>query len=609
MNNVGISYPNGFILPSNYGQVPVFHPNYSLQNLVSSNTPIPSNLPLNSIYSGGLNNANYFSNPTGFPPNSTCTFTTTTSTANISDLNQPPVSAGTISDCESMQSVRHLYNQTNACLNSEVPMNEGSNNVVTDENSNSQNSHDRSHVSNDNTRVEPTAPANNNENGKKITFINTVLSYMKSESMRKDQHSIIDNVIKFFTLEELLHCRKQLFLITGCKKYTYRPPNDPATTDEKAKHCIRSIISKCEDLVNSGIELNIVCDSDDIFRISHLLLNKDDDGVKKNEEHEKRLAVLELKVKILEKRCNTPVTSDPAPIQFPPLNQDSVPSSRIASGGLPSAARNSRSNLLSDIVSRNMRSQVPGSVKRRRTSENTNDNWSTVQPRRRNNDRRNSVVWGSNNKSNVNQPTTTLKGAQSHEIFLCNFENTASEEEVAKYFKECGVNFTNVKQASHPDSYIKSFVMKVTDRNQYDLVCDALPPRCGARWFKRRRFSPDQNSHPREFTLSRSPENNVTPARQIRRQSDNVDGNSSPQRTQMNTEMVNPSVSRSLGITNISREDNAAAPNPNGDAVTSPPVPISPAFRIGGPVSITTTITDNDVVSSSHLLSNQVNNG
>ena len=86
MNNIGVSYSNGFILPPNYGQVPVFHSNYSLQNLVSSNTPIPSNLPLNSVYSGGLNNANYFSNPMGFPPNSTCTFTTTTSTANISDL-------------------------------------------------------------------------------------------------------------------------------------------------------------------------------------------------------------------------------------------------------------------------------------------------------------------------------------------------------------------------------------------------------------------------------------------------------------------------------------------------------------------------------------------
>ena len=215
--------------------------------------------------------------------------------------------------------------------------------------------------------------------------------------------------------------------------------------------------------------------------------------------------------------------------QFPLLGRANIPSSNNAPVGLPTT-HNSRSNLLSEIVSRNRRPQAPGSVKRRRTSENSNDNWITVQSRRRKNDRRNSVVWGGSNNANVNQPATTLKSAPNHEIFLCNFDNSASEEEVAKYFKECGVRFTNVKQASHPDSYVKSFVMKVTDRNQYDLVCEFLPPRCGARWFKRRRFNPDnQNPYSRDFTPRRSDENEVTPARQIQRYSDNGDTNSSPQ--------------------------------------------------------------------------------
>ena len=220
------------------------------------------------------------------------------------------------------------------------------------------------------------------------------------------------------------------------------------------------------------------------------------------------------------------------------------------------------------------------------------------------------MVWGGSNNANVNQPATTLKSAPSHEIFLCNFDNSASEEEVAKYFKECGVSFTNVKQASHPDSYVKSFVMKVTDRNQYDLVCEFLPPRCGARWFKRRRFNPDnQNPYSRDFTPRRSDENEVTPARQIQRYSDNGDTNSSPQNIQMNIDRVSPSATRSLGITNISRDNTSAMLHPNDDTSNSAPVSVSPAFRIGGPVSINNTIADNDGGSSSRLQSNQVNNG
>ena len=58
------------------------------------------------------------------------------------------------------------------------------------------------------------------------------------------------------------------------------------------------------------------------------------------------------------------------------------------------------------------------------------------------------------------------------------------------------IGVIKVEQGSHPESYYKSFVMKIKDRSHFDLICDSLPSGCGARWFRRRRFSPDYRSGP-----------------------------------------------------------------------------------------------------------------
>ena len=79
-------------------------------------------------------------------------------------------------------------------------------------------------------------------------IVNTVLSFLKSESFRKDKHSVIASVVKFFSLEEIMDCREELYRKTGCKRYQYRPPADPASTNEKSTHCVSSIISKCIEL-------------------------------------------------------------------------------------------------------------------------------------------------------------------------------------------------------------------------------------------------------------------------------------------------------------------------------------------------------------------------
>ena len=540
--------PNGYVLPPGYSQVTLFNPsqNYtrSTENLLAVASMIPQTLV-------NLNNSNMTTSVNS-------TFTTSSgyySSQLANSSAQNVISNQVLNENLSSHNIS-LRNGDASMINERSPP---TNHIQCET--------ETSHYSNTSPTLSPsvreenTVPTSNTETPKQFTFINTVLAFMKSEAARKDQHAVIENVITNFTLEELLDCRKQLFLASGCKKYQYRPPNDPATTHEKAKHCVRSIISKCEDLVRAGIDVKIVCDADELYRLSQLL-TKNDESELKNEQYEKRLSVLEMKVNIIEKKCVSPIsnTVEPVDSDFPPLSSGN------------------RQQLLSEIISKQAKSATPVGSKRQRTNERSNENWTRVDGRNKNNHR--PAYWGRNDDDSA---STTLRGAEKHEVFLFNYLHSATEEAIKNHFTSKGIQVINVTQKSHPDSDTKSFMMKISQREEFDKVIKFLPPKTGARWFipprqYQQRFRSDSVYNRRPFIAGTPSSANVTPARRALKPS--VRGSRSDRDDILDT----PNSTNTL---RSSRQPAANGITPITDSnQQSSNTSIVPNFRIGEPVSL-----------------------
>ena len=79
------------------------------------------------------------------------------------------------------------------------------------------------------------------------------------------------------------------------------------------------------------------------------------------------------------------------------------------------------------------------------------------------------------------------------EVFLFNYTQTATEEAVKNHFFSNDIEVISVMQKSHPESYFKSFRMKITERSDFDKILKCLPYHTAARWFVRLRHNRNGN--------------------------------------------------------------------------------------------------------------------
>ena len=232
-NITSCSHINGLNFPTGYGRIPLFNNNLAIQYYVNAarNAELLMAARLNSAslnYTSQnvVSSAGYLNNPYSVASHSMNNSSSTDIDLLSRSSNSTPVVTASMSPPTSSENPQGFWD-----LNR--PANDPSDEMT---------SSNPKMGETPNTESESTE-----ENVREIMIVNTVLSFLKSESFRKD-HSVIASVVKFFSLEEIMDCREELYRKTGCKRYQYRPPADPASTNEKSTHCVSSIISRCVEL-------------------------------------------------------------------------------------------------------------------------------------------------------------------------------------------------------------------------------------------------------------------------------------------------------------------------------------------------------------------------
>ena len=424
-------------------------------------------------------------------------------------------------------------------------------------------------------------PGNVNPPPEPVMIINTILSCIKSELFRKDQRSVMELIVWNFSLEEIKIAREQLFRASGSvnQKYIYKPPNDPASTNQISEHCVFSIMAKLNELDAKSHIVKFACPAEDLYKITALSA-----ADKKDSDYEERLSSLERRVNNIENKGNIIQPQFPAlsnENQFPALmNQNQATA--------PPNQRSNRSTLLSEIL-KSQKPATPGSAKRPR--DNRNNEWIQV-TNRRNNKPRPPAVWGKNVPK-----SKELLGAKFFKVFLFNYQNSATPELVKDHFIEAGVRIVDVNLRSAPDREIRSFVMRIKFKEDYNIILENLPSRTGARWYVEKKdfiwnpYTPDTPTA-KDFTPRR--ESIFTSPKQpsAKRQNTRPYHNGTPNDHNSGTQQDSVAQQR-LSI--IDKVSNMITPISTtvSDART-------PSFQIGGTVSLTNTPVNNSMLMNSN---------
>ena len=406
--------------------------------------------------------------------------------------------------------------------------------------------------------------------------VNACLAFIKSEKQRKDQPAIIEAVSKHFTLNEIKSAREALFRGAAVGRYSYRPPNNPSTAHQLSAHCVGSIISKLNELEHERDQphIKIVCPAEELFNLMnvHMLMYNPVESCS----IEDRVNQLEREVKVLKFSANSINQWKPKP---------------------PVTPVNSRQNLISDIRNSNYPS-TPGSASKRPRSMDL-DPWAEVARKKngvRPQKRSKPSFWGKEGTV----ASTDLVGAEINEVFLFNYRNIATEEVVKRHFEKHQINVLKVYQRSKEGSDVKSFVMKIVNKADFEKVVTVLPWQTGARWYERQQSDPAQRpsayfNKVRDsdaFLLDRPAADTVTPAAQYRGAS------AASVSQQYYTPSRGPDTPVTAVSTRVSDEAlctpvRSATKTPTGFSVTSMITPLTatssmssaPAFRTGGPLS------------------------
>ena len=285
------------------------------------------------------------------------------------------------------------------------------------------------------------------------------LTFIRSEMYRHDQHNVISLTTQFFSFDELKHARKILYeKFEPNKKHPFRCPTD----SDQASHCTASIILKFNEIENKGSEITVACPAEDLFRVTQIR-NSSSFSL------EKRVLQLEKEMKEVKSAAALKPPGTAPQARKPP----------------PAYTSRAREDLISD-VSRNVPygSSSP-SVKRNRST--SDDDWETatnkkngVRPQSK---KPRQSYWGNNAET---QAASELTGADLFEVFLCNYKNIATNAVVREHFKDKhNISVLSVRERSRPDAEVKSFVMRLARREDFDKVISVLPYQTGARWYDR----------------------------------------------------------------------------------------------------------------------------
>ena len=301
-----------------------------------------------------------------------------------------------------------------------------------------------------------------------VVITSACLTFIRSEMYRHDQHSVIGVVTQFFSFDELKHARKTLFERDDpSKKHPYRGAPDTASNKEKAGHCAASIIQKFNELENKGSSVVVACAAEDLYRLTQIH-NSASFTI------EQRILQLERDMKEVKSAAAAAPATSTLPIHRQPPPSYAASSNRVA--------------LLNDVT-KNIpfsRPRTP-SVKRNRSTSDENVDWETAQ-HRRNGERPQSkksrqAYWGSDANT---QAASELTGVDIFEVFLCNYQNIATNAVVREHFKDKHkISVISVRERSRPDADIKSFVMRLAKSEDFEKVIKVLPFKTGARWYQR----------------------------------------------------------------------------------------------------------------------------
>ena len=92
--------------------------------------------------------------------------------------------------------------------------------------------------------------------------------------------------------------------------------------------------------------------------------------------------------------------------------------------------------------------------------------------------------WGEVNNNNVSQD---LVGAERNDVFLFNYKNIATPDVVKNHFIKHHINVVKIYQRSNDEADVKSFVMRIANRYDFEKITKVLPYKTGARWYVRNR--------------------------------------------------------------------------------------------------------------------------
>ena len=389
---------------------------------------------------------------------------------------------------------------------------------------------------------------------------NACLSFAYSERLRKPAPEVVEELGEHFTLDVIQDAHAALWraAVTGVR---YRKPNESTTGTPKQirNHCASAVISKLNELdVDDKLaNIKIVCPSEELFTLLNVLSLVYNPT--KPSPIEDRVRALEFKVSEIEAS-----------------NQRQTKGNTFTG----------RQKVINDVSKAQF---TPQSAKRGRSPDG--DDWATVTKR--------SAVsrpgvsrpapqpsyWG-----RTNNVTNKGLGVEVHDVFLFNYRKIASEEVVKSHFVNHGIKIVKLYQRSREGSEVKSFVMRLENKEDFEKVIQVLPWQTGARWYERQVKDPAQRPAPYfnkvhksdEFLLDRPvPAGQMTPAAHVR--GDNLQyftpsrGSQSPDTpAPAPTTSVNASVSFAPALS-VSR---MLTP-----LILTSSTASAPSFSIGGPLS------------------------
>ena len=285
--------------------------------------------------------------------------------------------------------------------------------------------------------------------------VNACLSFIYSERLRKDSPTVVEEVSKHFTLDEIKSAREALYRASGVGRYIYCPPVQPATAQQVASHCVSTIISKLNELDynQNGMAIKIVCPAEEVFHLFNMLMMVYNPA--QSTPLEDRVRALELKVN----------------------QMDSTQSANQRQSNAQSSTFTSRHKVINDIRNSNF-PRTPQSAKRTRSIDD--ESWvdvsvkaSAPKPPQK---RIKPSFWG---KADT-VANSDLSGVEVHDVFLFNYRKIATEEVVRLHFEKHDIQIVKIYQRSRDGSDVKSFVVRLARKADFDKLVKVLPWQTGA---------------------------------------------------------------------------------------------------------------------------------